>query len=151
MIDRPPFSYRDDPNVPEFSDGGPRTVMDAQCSLCARGAAWIARNDRNAEFRIIPVQSELGKALLHHYGLDPADPSSWLYIEDGRAFQSLQAVTQAAKRLGGAWHLVRVFGVLPVAAQDYLYGVVARNRYRILGTTDLCATTNPEIKKRLLT
>ena len=60
--------------------------MDAHCALCARGAAWIARNDRLAEFKIVPLQSELGNALMIHYAMDPEDPTSWLYLEDGRAY-----------------------------------------------------------------
>ncbi len=75
-IDRPPYSYRDDSAVPGFSDRGPVCVMDARCALCARGAKWIARNDRDVEFRIVPLQSELGNMLMIHYAMAPADPTS---------------------------------------------------------------------------
>lgn len=30
-------------------------VMDAGCTLCARGAGWIARNDRKGEIRVISM------------------------------------------------------------------------------------------------
>ena len=98
---RPDRSYRSDPSVPDFDDDGPRTVMDARCGLCARGARWIARSDRKQEFRIIPAQSELGAALFRHYGLDPLDPVSWLYIVDGKAYTSLDAIIRVGRRLGG--------------------------------------------------
>lgn len=145
-----PYSYRDDPDVPEFSDDGPRTVMDAKCAVCSAGARWISRNDRFDVFRIIPMQSELGKALLQHYGLDPSDPSTWLYLEDGRAFTSLDAVIRVATRLGGPWKGVRILQALPRRVQDFLYRTVARNRYRIWGKGDLCAMPDREIQKRLL-
>jgi len=45
------YSWRDDPGVPDFEDTGCFTVMDATCGLCARGAKWIARNDRDGVFR----------------------------------------------------------------------------------------------------
>ena len=77
------YSYRDDPDIPAFSDNGPVTVMDAHCAICARGARWIAHNDGKGEFRIVPLQSDLGNALMHHYGMDPGDPLSWLYLEEG--------------------------------------------------------------------
>jgi len=54
-LNRVPYSYYDDPAVPDFPDTDPVTVMDAHCSLCARGARWIARNDKRNEFQIIPV------------------------------------------------------------------------------------------------
>jgi len=150
MLDRPEFSYRHDRSVPDFCDDGPRTVMDAHCSLCSAGARWISRNDRKNLFRIIPMQSALGISLLKHYGLDPKDPASWLYIEDGRAYDSLDAVIRVATRLGGIWHSARALHVLPKPLQNSLYRLIAQNRYRIAGKADLCSTQDPEIKKRLL-
>ncbi len=145
-----PFSFRDDPMVPPFDAPDHFTVMDAACGLCARGAAWIARNDTDKEFRIVPVQSELGAALLRHYGMDPEDPMSWLYIGNGIAYTSLDAVVRVGRKLGGIWRLLVVFNILPRAAQDYLYGVVARNRYRLLGRKSFCDMPDPRIQRRIL-
>lgn len=151
LAPRDPYSYRDDPAVPRFDDTGPRTVMDAHCALCARGARWIARNDRDEAFRIIPMQSALGAALFDHFGLDPDDPLSWLFIENGVAYTSLDAIMRVGDRLGGMFRLLSVMRVLPRPVQDRLYGVVARNRYRILGRADLCGLPDPAVQARLLT
>ncbi len=124
--------------------------MDAECALCARGAMWIARADRAAEFRIIPVQSQLGAALLRHHGFDPADPLSWLYLQDGRAYGSLDAVIRAGWRLGGVNRALCLLRVLPRRVQDALYGYVARRRLRLLGRADMCALPDPALQRRLL-
>lgn len=124
--------------------------MDAHCALCARGATWIARHDRAQEFTIIPVQSELGSALMRHYGLDPTDPLSWLYLENGRAYSSLDALMRAGRRLGGVWKGLTILRILPAPLQDRLYAWVARNRYRMFGRADLCALPDPDVQKRLL-
>ena len=145
---RPAYSYRDDPRVPDFDDGGPRTVMDASCGLCARGARWIATHDRHARFRIIPMQSELGRALFCHYGLDPEDPVSWLLIEDGQAYEATEAIIRTGRRLGGVWTGLALLRALPF--RDRAYHAVARHRYRLMGRTDLCAMPDPEIQRRLL-
>lgn len=150
MQQRDAYSYRIDPAVQGMPDGEVFTVMDAQCSLCAKGAAWIARYDKACAFQIIPLQSDLGAALMDHYGLDAADPASWLFIEQGRAFHSLDAFMRAGWRLGGIWRGLVVLRVLPRSAQDALYGLVARNRYRLFGRTDLCNLPNPEVQKRLV-
>ena len=145
-----PYSYLSDPDVPDF-DGGPAfTVMDATCGLCARGAAWIAHRDHAQVFRIIPLQSDLGRALMRHYGLDPADPLSWLFIDDGRAATSLDACIRVARRLGGVWHAAGLLRVIPPPLGRALYGWVARNRYRFFGRTDLCAMPDPQVQARLL-
>ena len=149
-VQRDPYSYRQDKSVPDFAAGPVFTVMDATCALCARGAAWIARHDRAQEFTIIPMQSAPGRALLVHYGLDPDDPVSWLYVEGGRAHTSLGAVIRVGRRLGGVWRGLGLLGVMPQRWQDALYVRVARNRYRVFGTADLCTLPDPEVQKRLL-
>lgn len=144
------FSFLDDPAVPRFDAPNHFTVMDANCGLCAKGAAWIARNDAAEEFRIVPVQSPLGAALLRHYGMDPENPLSWLYIEKGHAHTSLDAIIRVGKALGGIWQVFTIFNVLPRGLQDYLYGVVARNRYKFLGRTSFCDMPDPRIQSRIL-
>jgi predicted DCC family thiol-disulfide oxidoreductase YuxK len=144
-----PYSFLDDANVPHFDPPAYFTVMDAHCGLCAKGAAWIARNDLSKEFRIIPMQSELGSALLRHFGMDPDDPLSWLYVKNGQAFTSLDAIIRIGTQFGGVWHALKGLRILPRPLQDWLYGVVARNRYRFMGRTDLCEIPDPDIQARL--
>ena len=144
------YSYRKDQHVPAFEDDGPCTVMDAHCAVCARGARWIARNDRPGEFRIIPIQSDLGKALLNHYGMDADDPLSWLYLENGAAFSSMDAIIRVGQRLGGVWKGLVIFQILPRGVQDYFYGLLARNRYRLGGKVDMCSLPDAELQKRLM-
>lgn len=144
------YSFRDDPDVPAFEPPDHFTVMDAQCGLCAKGAMWIASNDRSHKFRIVPMQSELGSALLKHYGMSPDDPLSWLYIQRGEAYSSMDAIIRVGQELGGAWKALVVLRILPRAAQDYLYGVIARNRYRFLGRKSFCDLPAPEIQERIL-
>lgn len=150
FMDKAGFSYRNDPLVPKFDDGGPRTVMDAKCGLCAKGARWIARSDKHNEFKIIPLQSALGVALMQHYGLDPNDPVSWLFIEDGRAYSSLDAFIRVGKRLGGLSRALAILRIIPKPLQDVCYRFVARNRYRFFGRVDFCEMPDPDVRDRLI-
>lgn len=134
---------------PEYLLAGPTTVMDARCALCARGAAWIARNDTVEEFTIVPLQSNLGGVLMRHHGLDPSDPASWLYLEDGQPYTSLDAMIRVGRRLGGRWKLLAVLRLLPRSLRDRLYYFVARNRYRLFGRADLCSMPDAAVQKRL--
>ena len=144
------YSHRTDPAVPEFDDVGLRTVMDAQCALCAQGARWIARNDTAKVFRIIPLQSDLGRALMIHYGMDPEDPTSWLFLDNGQPETSAQAVFAVAQKLGGLWGFLSVFNWLPKTLTDWMYRLVARNRYRWFGRGDMCALPDPAVQERLM-
>lgn len=150
LLPREPYSYWSDPTVPGFDDNGPVAFMDGECALCTRGARIICRLDRRREFKISPTQSALGKAVLTHYGLDPGDPDSWLYLEDGKAYTSIDAIIRVGSRLGGVGHAARPLRLFPRPVQDWLYRRLARNRYALLGRTDMCALPDPELKRRLL-
>jgi predicted DCC family thiol-disulfide oxidoreductase YuxK len=143
-------SYRDDPDIPNFPDDGPVTVMDAHCALCARGAAWIARHDAAQQFRIIPLQSARGTALMRHYGMDPDDPTSWLLLHEGIAHRSMDAVIKAGALLGGVSRGLAILKVLPPRLRHWIYIKIARNRYRLFGRGDLCNLPDPAVQARLL-
>lgn len=144
------YSYQSDPNVPDFDDSTPVAVMDAECALCSWGARMIHRLDRSGVVRICPIQTPLGAALMRHYGLDPKDPDTWIFIENGHAFVDFEAVLHAGSSFGGWGKLVRVLQVLPKPGRDWLYRRIARNRYRLFGRGDMCALPNPAFQKRLL-
>ncbi|MEI4471801.1 thiol-disulfide oxidoreductase DCC family protein [Frigidibacter sp. MR17.24] len=143
-------SYRDDPAVPAFDDAAPVAVMDAGCAACSWGARIIHRLDRTGRVRICPVQSPLGAALLRHYGLDPDDPASWLFLDEGRAHAGFDAVLHAGRRLGGWGRLAAVLRLLPRPVRGALYRWLARHRYRLFGRADLCALPDPAFRARLL-
>jgi len=145
-----PFSFRDDPDVPPFDDTAPLAVMDAGCAVCSWGARMIHRLDRSGAVRICPVQSPLGFALMRHYGLDPVNPSTWLFIDDGQAFTDFEATIHAGRRFGGWARLVNGLLVFPRPIRDWLYTGLARNRYRLFGRADMCALPDPAFQKRLL-
>lgn len=150
LLRKPPYSYRTDPTVPAFEDRGPVTVVDGECALCSFSARLIARVDRRGEFRICRSQTSLGRALLLHYGLSPNDPESWLYLVDGRAYTSLDAIIRAAQRVGGPGWLLQPFRLLPRALQDRLYRWIARNRHRLFGRAELCSVPDPRVRARLI-
>ena len=144
-----PIPIGDDPAVPHFDDGGPVAIMDGDCALCASGARVIARLDRERVFRIGRTQSAIGAALVRHYGLEPEDPETWLYLDEGHAWSGMEAIIRIGARLGGPGRLLEIMRLFPRSAREWLYRRIAHNRYR-LGRTDMCALPDPELRARLL-
>ncbi|MEM8570233.1 MAG: DCC1-like thiol-disulfide oxidoreductase family protein [Pseudomonadota bacterium] len=149
-LKRPAYSYRNDPAVPAFNDEGPVVVMDGACMLCSQGARVISRLDRKGAFRICPIETRLGAALLRHYGLEPGDPESWLLLKEGRAYASLEAIIKVGRTVGGVGRMAAPLAILPRGAQDWIYRRIALNRYRLFGRADMCALPDPALQARLL-
>ena len=145
-----PYSYKQCPEVPDFNDDTPIVFMDGDCVLCTTGARIISRLDHKQEFRICRVQTPLGRAVLKHFNLDADDPESWLYLVDGRAYTSLDAITRVGARLGGMGWSLQVLRILPRSVQNWLYVHLARNRYRLFGRADMCSVPSPALRSRLM-
>ncbi|WP_342078529.1 DCC1-like thiol-disulfide oxidoreductase family protein [Yoonia sp. SS1-5] len=128
----------------------PIAVMDATCALCSWGARMIHRLDRTGDIRIAPIQSETGAALMVQHGLDPLDPDSWLFIENGIVWRDFDAVIRLGVRTGGWGRLCAVLRLLPPVLRDWLYQRIARNRYAMFGRGDMCGLPDPAFRARLL-
>ncbi|MDQ1154003.1 thiol-disulfide oxidoreductase DCC family protein [Brevundimonas sp. SORGH_AS_0993] len=130
---RGPYSYSDDPAVPDFPDDRPLVLFDGDCALCSGSARKILKHDRGGVFRLAPTQSPLGRALLTHYGVDPDDPYTMLLIQDGRARERSDGVLAIAARLPLPWRLAVLVRIVPRVLRDAAYDVVARRRRRFPG------------------
>ena len=129
----------------------PIAVMDASCALCSWGARMIHRLDRSGEIRIAPIQSQTGAALMQANGLDPLDPDTWLFIENGNIFRDFDALIRVGQRSGGLGRAFGLLKVLPRPVRDWLYERIARNRYAMFGRGDMCALPDPAFRARLMT
>lgn len=144
------FSWRDDDRVPRFDDDFPVAIMDAECAICTRGARLIHRLDRSGKIRICPVQSPLGAALMQHHGLEPADPSTWLFLDQGKGYRDADAIIRVGRRLGGWGYLACILSLLPRVLRNGLYRRMARRRYALFGQGDMCALPDAAFRKRLI-
>lgn len=127
------YSWRADPAVPAFPDDRPLVLFDGDCALCSGWARTILKRDRAGLFRLAPVQSPLGHALMAHHGLNPDDPSTMLLLEDGRAFGKTEGSIRVASRLGWPHAAVTVLRLIPRPVRDAIYDQIARRRRLVPG------------------
>ena len=146
---RKPYSYRDDPDVPEFDDSRPLFIFDHFCVLCSGGASFIMRFDKKGKVAFTSAQEPLGQALCDHYGLDWDE--SYLFIRNGQPFIKSTGYFEVARALGGIWRVGLIFQIIPQALRDRIYDLVARNRYKWFGKTDVaCKLLTEDQRRRLL-
>lgn len=78
------------------------------------------------------------------------DPRSFVFLDTDRRFEQSNAVLHAMAQLGGLWRLIAVLYVFPRPVRDFVYRIVARNRYRWFGRRDACRMPTPEERDRFL-
>lgn len=147
---RTAWSYRDDPAVPAFPDDRPIIIFDGHCVFCSFWARLVLKYDRRGVFRLLPAQTALGTALYAHYGLDPHNYETNILIENGRARFKADGSIRMTQLLGWPWNLALAFRVLPRVLADGLYDLVAKNRYRLFGRSDVCYIPGGDYSDRVL-
>jgi len=147
-LDRPPFSWRDDPAVPAFDDSKPLFVFDGVCVLCSTGAAFLMRRDREGRVNMASAQSPLGAALYRHFGLAMDD--TYLFLHDGRALSKSAGYFELFTFLGSWWRLLNAGRIVPEPVRDWVYDRVAANRYNWFGKTEMCALLSEDQRSRLI-
>jgi predicted DCC family thiol-disulfide oxidoreductase YuxK len=113
-------------------------IFDGICHVCSRWVRFFSRHRVDPPFQLIPMQSIAGKALLVEYGIDPEDPATFLVLDQGRQFTQSDAVIHVINALGGLWRMSAALRIVPKSWRDFLYRVLARNRYRWFGRRNVC-------------
>jgi predicted DCC family thiol-disulfide oxidoreductase YuxK len=150
-VQRAPYEYRSDPAVPRFRDEKPVAVFDGECALCSAFARFILKNDRDARFRLLAAQSELGGALYRHFGLDPVDYETHVLLQDGKAYFRSDATMRILTGLGMPWRMLAAVGrLVPLPLRDSVYDLIARNRLRWFGARAQCYRPEPSQADRFL-
>ena len=126
----------------------PILLFDGVCNLCNGVVRFVIRFDAAGTFRLAPLQSEVGQALLARHDLPTEDFDSFVLIEDGAVATKSTAALRVARRLDGPWPLLYPLLYLPERTRDRVYDLVADYRYRVFGKKDQCPIPEPEIRDR---
>jgi predicted DCC family thiol-disulfide oxidoreductase YuxK len=142
------------PATNEAQECAPVLLYDGVCGFCNKSVQMILDRDRRGTLRFAPLQSDFGQAILaRHPELVGVD--SVVFVErDGRGRESVYVRSDASLRiasyLGGFWRIFLAARLVPAPLRDYLYNLVARNRYRFFGKYDTCMLPPPEVRSRFI-
>ncbi|MCM3116401.1 thiol-disulfide oxidoreductase DCC family protein [Neobacillus sp. MER 74] len=124
-------------------------LFDGICNLCNNSVQFIIKRDTIGFFKFTSLQSETGQALLKKYGLNK-DLNSFVLLENGKAYVKSSAALRVCSKLGSAWPILSILRFLPPFSRDFLYDIVAKNRYKWFGKKESCMLPLPEWKERFL-
>jgi len=134
----------------------PIVLYDGVCGLCNRLVQFVLKNDRNDVFRFASLQSKLAEQILVRHRLRSESLETVYVVLDygfakERLLSRLQAVVYVLQQLGGPLAYVSaILRVLPAPVQNFLYGLVARNRYRVFGRYETCPLPDSDTRSKFL-
>lgn len=125
-------------------------LFDGVCNLCNGIVKFLIARDKKAIFKYASLQSVAGQQLLKIYKLPLHNFGTFIFIDNDKAYQKSTAALRVVKKLGGLWKIFYVLIVLPAFFRDWLYSIVANNRYRLFGKKQDCMVPTSELKSRFL-
>lgn len=125
-------------------------LFDGVCNLCNRVVQFVIKRDTKATIKFASLQSDAGQVLLKKVGLPTDNFTSIVLIINNNHYLKSTAGLRVLKKLGGVWKLLYVFIFLPKPLRDFIYDLIAKNRYQMFGKRDVCMLPTDDLKQRFL-
>jgi predicted DCC family thiol-disulfide oxidoreductase YuxK len=125
-------------------------LFDGVCNLCNGAIQFVIERDPAAHFHFAALQSDAAARLIECSGVRHALPDSIVLVEDGRVFTRSTAALRIARHLRFPWPAAYVMIVVPRPLRDWIYNLVARNRYAWFGRREVCMVPTPTLRARFL-
>jgi len=124
-------------------------LFDGECNFCDHSVQFIIKHDKQALYRFASIQSNVGQEIIKKYHV-PTNIDSLILLEKDRCYYKSSAALKICRNLKGGWKTLYGLLLVPKPIRDYLYTIVARNRYKWFGKKDACILPSPEIRKKFL-
>lgn len=129
----------------------PDTILffDGYCPFCHFWVGFIIKRDQKKRIYFASLEGPTGKKFLEERNLKGED-SLVLWHPQVAYYTKSVAVFEILRLLGGGYHIIRVFSILPKVFTDAIYSFVARNRFKFQKRYDSCPLPDPSVRDRFI-
>ena len=127
--------------------------FDGVCELCNSSIDFILKRDKKNLFLFASLQSEEAKEVLlkNNYPIEDVEGlSNIVYMRKGKVEIKSTAVLFILWDLAGWYRILSFCFIIPAFARDWIYDIIAKNRYRWFGKKETCRIPTPNEKEKFL-
>lgn len=128
----------------------PIVFFDGVCNLCNSTIQLIIKYDKKSIFKFSSLQSNTAKQILNDYELDLNKMPSIVLVQNSKIYTKSTAVLTIFKQLNKFWPLYYLFILIPKFFRDWIYNIIAKNRYKWYGKQKSCWVPSPELNNKFL-
>ncbi len=110
----------------------------------------MIKHDKKKRIRFASLQSKKGEELLQSHQVSQNYLNSFVYLRNNVILLKSTAALYLAKDLAGFWKLLFVFIIIPKPIRDFVYSIIANNRYKWFGKSESCMIPLVDFKDRFL-
>lgn len=131
-----------------ISNSNPIVLFDGVCNFCNTTVRFVLAYNRAENIRFSPLQSDFAKQLLAQHNLSSDDIDTVVFVQDNKAYTKSSAAFQIARHLIYPWKTLYYFKHTPKNITNWIYDLIARNRYSWFGKKNQCMVPKPEWRER---
>lgn len=127
-------------------------LFDGVCNLCNTSVLYIIKRDQKNMFLFAPLQSDIGRAVIREFKVDTQKIDSILLFNPllNKLRYKSSAALHIARHLSFPTYLYSVFFLVPNFIRNWLYDIIAKNRYKWFGKKESCMIPTPELQAKFL-
>ena len=121
-------------------------VFDGVCVVCNKFYKWILKNDRNNQFMFTNIQS---KFYSDNSYIDKSKDSI-IVIRNNKILYESDAIKYIFKKTETQLLLRFILSIFPSIISNFIYRIIAKNRYNFFGKKDTCYIPSKAELKRFI-
>ena len=125
-------------------------LFDGVCNFCNFWVNFVIKRDKKDLFRFGALQSEKSKDLTNKFNFDTSNLDTFVLIAGDKLFTKSTAALMICKELNGLIKIMSPLIFLPKFFRDFIYDMIAKNRYKLFGRRDTCRVPTEAEKKKFL-
>jgi len=125
-------------------------LFDGVCNFCNFWVNFVLKRDKKDLFRFAALQSEKAKELTSKFKFDTSKLDTFILIAENKLYTKSTAALMICKQLNGSIKILSLFIILPKIFRDFIYDMIAKNRYKLFGKRESCRVPTKEEKLKFL-
>ena len=114
-------------------------LFDGLCNMCNKTVLFLIKFDKKNNLHFAAQQTNAGAKIMNQY-LVNQDARSVIFIKENLVYYQSDAIIEIAKLLSG-WPRIAILAIVfPKFLRNWVYDLVANNRYRFFGKQTSCST-----------
>lgn len=125
-------------------------IFDGICNFCNHSVDFIMKKDSAAYFLFTANQQETGKKILMQKGINVSAVDTIYLYENGELYSESTAALRIARHLTIPYRWCYIFILVPPFIRNFVYKIIAKNRYKWFGKKETCRLPSPAERARFL-
>jgi len=125
---------------------------DGTCGFCHRviqlSNRWLKTDDNTVRFAAL--QGATAEQMKAEFVSFPTGLDAIVFYKNHKLYIGAAAFFELAKRFKYPWRFFALFIVVPDFISNFIYDLVAQNRYRLFGRADSCELPDYKFRSRFL-